>query len=445
MFFCNRWVGVFYALCAIFAYSAPVGAESKPVPSVSVKKASPPVKKQAETRKKTVKSQVSRHSSAKVTESKTRRDNRSSGKLRTADRKSQTRQDGIEKMRSSLREAEADRAKIRKELQTSEAEIKKVRKNLSEIRRQRGAAEKDLAVRKRRVMVLENELTLEQKVLEEINRQRLELQARRHTPHWASSDPNQAIRVEMMLSLLASKSSESIKRLERSQKELKTALAQSERANVKLTATLNKERQEQQRLNKERRDRQKAAAALDKELLVKSSSLKKLEQDEKRLKKLMGTIKSQEIKTRDKGIISAVGISKNQLDRGKTSSTLISPVEGKIAASYGQKRSADGKLGVWKGTVYSVDGTKDVHAVRDGKVVFSDYLRGYGNLLIIDHGRGYFSVYGNNSELDKDIGDPVKTGEVVSRVGKGEGTLSILYFEMRHNGKPIAPTGWINL
>ncbi len=65
-------------------------------------------------------------------------------------------------------------------------------------------------------------------------------------------------------------------------------------------------------------------------------------------------------------------------------------------------------------------------AVRAGKVVFADYLKGYGNLLVIDHGRGYFTVYGcNNSSMEKDIGDLVEAGEIISHVGSKESDLSV--------------------
>ena len=59
------------------------------------------------------------------------------------------------------------------------------------------------------------------------------------------------------------------------------------------------------------------------------------------------------------------------------------------------------------------------------KVVFADYLRGYGNLIILDHGAGYFTVYGNNATLEKDIGDKVKAGDVISRAGKNEARFGL--------------------
>lgn len=361
-------------------------------------------------------------------------------------------QGNIEKIRSSIESTSQDREKIRSELKKSETEIRAVRQKLRTIRTKRSKAERELGAQKRRVVSLESELALEQRALESINRQRVELQTQTKSPGWASSDPNQAMRRETMLQILAKRSQESIKRLEKSQKALNKALADSKRTGDKLNKMLSAEREEQTRLNKERRERQRTAAKLDRELIVLSGSLQKLKKDEARLGNLITNIQKREAAKQSKALASAAH--RKASDSSGTAAAkvqptaaagLISPVQGDVAARYGQKRGSDDKMGTWKGTLFSVTGDKPVYAVRGGKVVFADYLKGYGNLLIIDHGKGYFSVYGNNAELEKDIGDSVRSGEVISRVGKGSGSVSVLYFEMRHNGKPIDPTGWINL
>ena len=81
-----------------------------------------------------------------------------------------------------------------------------------------------------------------------------------------------------------------------------------------------------------------------------------------------------------------------------------------------------------------------------GRVVFSDWLRGFGNLLIIDHGDGYMTLYGNNESLLRQVGDSVKSGDTVAAVGaSGGNSESGLYFELRHQGKPLDPLGWVSL
>ena len=81
-----------------------------------------------------------------------------------------------------------------------------------------------------------------------------------------------------------------------------------------------------------------------------------------------------------------------------------------------------------------------------GRVVFSDWMRGVGNLLILDHGQGYLTIYGNNESLLKSVGDPVGAGDVVATLGASGGTQETgLYFEIRHEGRAFDPLTWVTL
>ena len=85
-----------------------------------------------------------------------------------------------------------------------------------------------------------------------------------------------------------------------------------------------------------------------------------------------------------------------------------------------------------------------VRAVASGRVVYADWMRGFGNLLIVDHGESYLSIYGNNESLLKQPGDAVAPGEPVATVGSSGGSEeSGLYFEVRHLGRPVDPLGWL--
>ena len=87
-----------------------------------------------------------------------------------------------------------------------------------------------------------------------------------------------------------------------------------------------------------------------------------------------------------------------------------------------------------------------MRAIASGEVVFADWLGGFGNLMIIDHGGGYLSLYGNNESLLKEVGKVVKAGEKVGTVGNTGGNLvSGLYFELRFKGKPFNPMKWVKL
>lgn len=118
------------------------------------------------------------------------------------------------------------------------------------------------------------------------------------------------------------------------------------------------------------------------------------------------------------------------------------PVKGRMLASYGQRR-ADGLLR-WDGLLLGAPAGAEVRSVQAGRVVYADWLQGMGLLLVVDHGKGYMSLYGHNQEILKKVGDRVRQGEVISRVGDsgGQGGPG-LYFEMRRNGKPVDPKQWV--
>ena len=118
------------------------------------------------------------------------------------------------------------------------------------------------------------------------------------------------------------------------------------------------------------------------------------------------------------------------------------PVKGELAATFGAKR-ADGPS--WKGIFIKAGEGSDVHAAGAGEVIFADWMRGFGNLIIVDHGGQYLSIYGNNQSLLKRPGDRVKAGDVIATVGNSGGNEhSGLYFELRHRGRAIDPLAWLN-
>ena len=119
------------------------------------------------------------------------------------------------------------------------------------------------------------------------------------------------------------------------------------------------------------------------------------------------------------------------------------PVRGTVTAKFGSKR--DEGPG-WKGVFIRTSEGAEIKAVAPGKVVFADWLRGFGNLIIVDHGSQYMTIYGNNQTLFKRAGDTVKGGDVIAGAGNSGGNEhSGLYFEMRHRGRAFDPLGWVTL
>jgi septal ring factor EnvC (AmiA/AmiB activator) len=117
------------------------------------------------------------------------------------------------------------------------------------------------------------------------------------------------------------------------------------------------------------------------------------------------------------------------------------PVRGDVMARFGSKRG-DGPS--WKGLFIRTAEGSEIKAVAAGRVVFADWLRGFGNLIIVDHGNQYMTIYGNNQALLKRPGDAVKTGDVIASAGNSGGNeQSGLYFEIRHQGRAFDPLGWV--
>lgn len=117
------------------------------------------------------------------------------------------------------------------------------------------------------------------------------------------------------------------------------------------------------------------------------------------------------------------------------------PVKGKILNAYNSRRFNDVR---WQGMVISAREGAKVRSISTGKVVFADWLRGFGMVIIVEHGKGYLSLYGHNQTLLKEAGDIVNKGEVISKAGRSGGQLkSSLYFEIRHKGEPVNPRTWL--
>ena len=117
------------------------------------------------------------------------------------------------------------------------------------------------------------------------------------------------------------------------------------------------------------------------------------------------------------------------------------PVRGEITNKFGAGRQDTGLT--WKGLFIKSNEGNEVKSVANGRVVFADWMRGFGNLIIVDHGGGYMSLYGNNQALLRKMGDTVKGGDTIASVGNSGGNdTSGLYYELRSRSKPFDPMSW---
>jgi septal ring factor EnvC (AmiA/AmiB activator) len=189
---------------------------------------------------------------------------------------------------------------------------------------------------------------------------------------------------------------------------------------------------QQKSLANVQKKKQMTLKALINQISTAGSALSKLEQDRGRLEQLLDKLR-ESLANLDAPRIAQpfAGM------QGK----LLLPVEGRISHRFGNQRN-QGKL-QWHGLFIDAAEGESVYAVHYGRVVFSDWLRGFGLLMIISHGEGYMSLYGHNQALFRETGDWISAGEVIAAVGDSGGQNKTgLYFEIRIDGKPNNPQNW---
>jgi len=124
-------------------------------------------------------------------------------------------------------------------------------------------------------------------------------------------------------------------------------------------------------------------------------------------------------------------------NRGK----LSLPLEAAVRAKFGQKKQESGLR--WEGVLFNSQEGQSVRVIYPGQVVFSDWFRGYGQLMVVDHGQGYMSLYGHNKALRVGVGDVVQAQQVIAMASEaGQNPSPGVYFEIRHNGNPDDPLKW---
>ncbi|MCX2781064.1 murein hydrolase activator EnvC family protein [Microbulbifer thermotolerans] len=189
--------------------------------------------------------------------------------------------------------------------------------------------------------------------------------------------------------------------------------------------------EQKQQLLTRQRARKSTLDKLAAQLADKSGELQQLQSDRSRLQKLVDEVSR---------TIAALISPGDQQPFAKQRGRMQWPVKGRRANAFGATRASGIR---WKGiTIRAAEG-EPVHAIHRGRVVFSDYLRGQGMLLILDHGDGYMSLYAHNQSLTRSLGEWVERGDVIARVGNTGGLEhSGLYFEIRHRGIPQDPTIW---
>lgn len=180
-------------------------------------------------------------------------------------------------------------------------------------------------------------------------------------------------------------------------------------------------------------NRRQLLAKLNTNIANQDHKLKSLLEDRKQLEKVLRSVINN---------VDDVKIAGSNEPFGSLRGRIPWPLQGKLLERYGNQRVGN-KL-KWQGLLISSPAGTPVKAVHYGRVVFSDYLRGHGLLIIVDHGTGFMSLYAHNQTLYKTLGEWVDTGDVIASVGNSGGQKqAALYFELRHKGEPTNPQRWL--
>ncbi len=194
------------------------------------------------------------------------------------------------------------------------------------------------------------------------------------------------------------------------------------------------QKQQSGQLREQQSSRHEKLIQLDKQIKTDTVKVAQLQQEER---SLMNAIEQAEIDARKRTKAEDMVLSGLAKSKGK----LLRPATGKIQQLFGKRRQGQVR---WKGIVINSSEGSPVRAVQDGKVLYADWLKGFGLVTIVDHGKGYMTVYGRNQALLRQAGDPVLQGESIGLVGSSGGQVSPgLYFEIRHKGKALNPRSWL--
>lgn len=211
----------------------------------------------------------------------------------------------------------------------------------------------------------------------------------------------------------------------------------------KLYASLRKEEEDLKSIEKnqiqKKREREALLAKVQKDKTLYEKRIRELEENARRLTKLLQETEKKEKRAErlDSSLSEGVFI--------KRKGTLLWPVSGKVVVHYGSQRDPVFNVPVFRSGIYiqAPPGTS-VKTVAEGRVVYANYFKGYENLVIISHGEGYYTVYGNLESMNVKEGAYVKSGQIIGTVSDRTNIeTTALYFEIRYRGKPLNPEHWL--
>jgi septal ring factor EnvC (AmiA/AmiB activator) len=352
----------------------------------------------------------------------------------------------IETLKKNLAGAEENRSEAGDGLRASEQGVSEANRVLHNIGRQQRSVNADLARVREQTKALEAGIAAQQGQLGRLLAMRYATGQQDYLKLLLSGhDPNQTARDLHYYSYVSRAQADFIRALHDNLAGLAQLGRDARDRRAELAELEAKEREGRKELLAQRAERQKVLARLATQIRSQHREIKSLQRDEARLSRLVEELakvivprtpgrRNEKLPEsgRETGVFAAL--------KGK----LRLPTRGELINRFGTPRSDSGLS--WKGLFIRGQSGQEVRAVATGEVVFAEWMRGFGNLMIIDHGQSYLTIYGNNEALLKQVGDTVRAGDAVATVGNSGGNPdSGLYFEIRHQGKAFDPMRWVSL
>jgi septal ring factor EnvC (AmiA/AmiB activator) len=366
-------------------------------------------------------------------------------------------QQRIESLKQEVDRTEGAHAEASDALKQSEQAISEANRKLHELTQQQKSNASTLdAIRKDRIG-MEATIAKQQSLLaNQLYQQYLSGEQNYLRSLLQERDPNVIARDLQYFSYVAKSRADLIASLRKNLGRVAALDAQVETSLKEVARLKEAQVQERQELQKQQAERRTMLKKLANQLQAQRGEITRLQQNEKRLSQLVERLAKivpkaplrNKIKEspspRPEKLQHNEALPTPDSDSGAFASLkgkLRLPVRGELAGRFGAQREDSGVS--WKGLFIRAKEGDEVRAIASGRVVFADWLRGFGNLMILDHGDGYMSLYGNNQALLKRVGDEVRIGDNIAAVGNSGGNQeSGLYFELRRQSKPFDPLSW---
>jgi septal ring factor EnvC (AmiA/AmiB activator) len=347
-------------------------------------------------------------------------------------------QQRLEQMRKDIGQLQKHLSGDKQQLQRYREELRRIEKDIAAVSRTQRRTETELREQQQAQRQLEHEARTLRNTLAE-QRDSLSQQVRAGFSAGQQqalkmllnqTDPGAAGRILTYYGYFTRAQLEAVEQTRRNIEQLDNAETRLRQSRARLEQLQREQRRQSEALQQRRGERKTVLAKLNREIDSKEQRLGKLLEDEQALSELL------------RDLTPAPGaVPQDFRDLTQLKGKLKWPTQGRIQNHYGETRG-QGRL-KWQGITIAAAEGQEVRSIAPGKVIFADWIRGYGLMLIVDHGNGFMSLYGHNQSLYKDAGDSVAANEAVAALGNSGGNNSAaLYFEMRHKGKPINPEAW---